>query len=200
MGSRLKNRFGGDGYRGGCHLGSSLGRGLCSSFGCRWGGSTFTRVRGCFRSRLGFAGFGFHFLVSSLYGRAQAALAAKGGWQAFRGFTGARLYRPGLTQTETLQIRHNLPPISPHPEGNPGRRGTATVFDNPAPTATPGQTRLCSNPCRRMSLGRSMPMKTILLRRSSPSAHCGPRSLPMSWCTPWKITLRSVPFMYSTPL
>jgi hypothetical protein len=57
------------------------------------------------------------------------------------------------------------------------------------------QARLCSRPCRRMSLGRSMPMKTILLRRSSPSAHCGPKSLPMSWCTPWKITLRSVPFM-----
>jgi hypothetical protein len=28
----------------------------------------------------------------------------------------------------------------------------------------------------------------------------GPRSLPMSWCTPWKITLRSVPSMFSTPL
>ncbi len=57
------------------------------------------------------------------------------------------------------------------------------------------QPRLCSRPCRRMSLGRSMPMKTILLRRSSPSAHCGPRSLPINWCTPWKITLRSVPFI-----
>lgn len=57
------------------------------------------------------------------------------------------------------------------------------------------QPRLCSRPCSRMSLGRSMPMKTILLRRSSPSAHCGPRSLPISWCTPWKITLRSVPFI-----
>ena len=38
-------------------------------------------------------------------------------------------------------------------------------------------------------LGRSMPMKTILLVRGSPSA-LGARSLPMSWCTPWKITLR----------
>ncbi|EJE50874.1 hypothetical protein PMI14_04504 [Acidovorax sp. CF316] len=81
-----------------------------------------------------------------------------------------------------------------------GNRGSGTVFDNPAPTTPAGQARLCSSPCRRMSLGRSMPMKTILLSRSSPSAHCGPRSLPMSWCTPWKITLRSVPFMYSTPL
>lgn len=63
-----------------------------------------------------------------------------------------------------------------------------------------GQTRLCSSPCRKMSLGRSMPMKTILLVRGSPSAHWGPRSLPMSWCTPWKITLRSVPFMFRTPL
>ena len=35
---------------------------------------------------------------------------------------------------------------------------------------------------------------------ASPSAHAGPRSLPMSWCTPWKITLRSVPCMLSTPL
>jgi len=63
-----------------------------------------------------------------------------------------------------------------------------------------GQTRLCSSPCRKMSLGRSMPIKTILLVRVSPSAHWGPRSLPMSWCTPWKITLRSVPFILSTPL
>ncbi len=61
-------------------------------------------------------------------------------------------------------------------------------------------TRLCSRPWRKMSLGRSMPIKTILLVRASPSAHCGPRSLPMSWCTPWKITLRSVPFILSTPL
>ena len=63
-----------------------------------------------------------------------------------------------------------------------------------------GQTRLCSSPCRKMSLGRSMPIKTILLVRGSPSAHWGPRSLPMSWCTPWNMTLRSVPFIFSTPL
>ena len=78
------------------------------------------------------------------------------------------------------------------------RRGRLLTIPNQLSTRQ--ATRLCSSPCRRMSLGRSMPMKTILLRRSSPSAHCGPRSLPMSWCTPWKITLRSVPFMYSTPL
>ena len=61
-------------------------------------------------------------------------------------------------------------------------------------------TRACSKPWRKMSWGRSMPMNTILLTRFSPSAQAGPRSLPMSWCTPWKITLRSVPFMWSTPL
>ena len=110
-------------------------------------------------------------------------IAARGGWQAFGAFTGARLYRPGLTQTETLQIQHK-----------PGQKAHA-------PGSAKGHhTRLCSSPCRKMSLGRSMPMKTILLVRCSPSAHCGPRSLPMSWCTPWKITLRSVPFMFNTPL
>jgi hypothetical protein len=62
------------------------------------------------------------------------------------------------------------------------------------------QAKLCSSPCRKMSLGKSMPMKTILLMRASPSAHSGPRSLPINWCTPWKITLRSVPFIWSTPL
>ncbi len=111
-----------------------------------------------------------------------AALTARDWWQALGGFTGARLYRPGLTQTETLRIQHRS-----------GR------IDAPTP-AKGGQTRLCSSPCRKMSLGRSMPIKTILLTRDSPSAHCGPRSLPMSWCTPWKITLRSVPFILSTPL
>ncbi len=62
------------------------------------------------------------------------------------------------------------------------------------------QTRHCSRPCIKISLGRSMPMKTILLLRFSPSPQAGPRSLPMSWCTPWKMTLRSVPSMFSTPL
>ena len=61
-------------------------------------------------------------------------------------------------------------------------------------------TKACSKPWRKMSWGRSMPMNTILLTRFSPSPQAGPRSLPMSWCTPWKITLRSVPFMCSTPL
>ena len=64
----------------------------------------------------------------------------------------------------------------------------------------PGYTKHCSKPCSSTSLGRSMPMKTSLLIFSSPGAHFGPRSLPMSWCTPWKMTLRSLPFMNSTPL
>ena len=42
----------------------------------------------------------------------------------------------------------------------------------------------CSMPCSRMSFGKSMPIKTILLPRASPSAHCGPKSLPINWCTP----------------
>jgi len=57
------------------------------------------------------------------------------------------------------------------------------------------QTRHCSSPCRKMSRGRSSPMNTILLPFFSPAAQAGPRSLPMSWCTPWNTTLRSVPFM-----
>ena len=64
----------------------------------------------------------------------------------------------------------------------------------------PHYVRHWSRPCTRMSRGKSMPMNTILLRRCSPGAHSGPRSLPMSWCTPWKMTLRSVPCMFSTPL
>ena len=84
-----------------------------------------------------------------------------------------------------------------------GRHKRERCRYNTTPLAHPGRaphTRLCSSPCRKMSLGRSMPMKTILLARASPSAHGGPRSLPMSWCTPWKMTLRSVPFILSTPL
>jgi len=46
------------------------------------------------------------------------------------------------------------------------------------------QTRLCSRPWRKISLGRSIPMKTILLVRASPAAQAGPRSLPINWCTP----------------
>lgn len=142
------------------------------------GGSTFGRSGRRFGHRFGFAGIGFHFLVSSLYGQAPAAGAVRDGWQAFRGFTGARLYRPAPPQTKTLQIQHT--PVFPQ-----GKRP---------------QTRLWSSPWRKMSCGRSMPMNTILLTRASPSAHWGPKSLPMSWCTPWKITLRSVPFMFKTPL
>ena len=42
------------------------------------------------------------------------------------------------------------------------------------------QTRLCSSPCKKMSRGRSMPMKTILLDRVSAAVQGGPRSLPIS--------------------
>ncbi len=43
-------------------------------------------------------------------------------------------------------------------------------------------------------------MNTILLDFFSPGAHFGPRSLPIIWCTPWKITFLSLPFIHSTPL
>jgi len=33
-------------------------------------------------------------------------------------------------------------------------------------------------------------MKTIFVFFFSPGAHLGPMSLPISWCTPWKMTLR----------
>ena len=94
-------------------------------------------------------------------------------------FAGARLYRSRLTKA--LRITH-------------------TPVCRWATRRRPPQARLWSSPWRKMSCGKSMPMNTILLRRSSSSPHLGPRSLPMSWCTPWKITLRSVPFMFSTPL
>ena len=74
-----------------------------------------------------------------------------------------------------------------------------SAFYRPQADSLP-QTRHCSRPCTKISLGKSMPMKTILLFFFSPSAQAGPRSLPMSWCTPWKITLRSVPSMFRTPL
>ena len=64
----------------------------------------------------------------------------------------------------------------------------------------PIYTKHCSKPCNKMSLGRSMPMNTILLSLVSFSAQAGPKSLPINWCTPWKMTLRSVPFIFKTPL
>ena len=67
-------------------------------------------------------------------------------------------------------------------------------------TGAAPQARQPSRPCRNTSRGRSMPMNTILLVFFSPGAHLAPRSLPISWCTPWKMTRRSVPFMFSTPL
>jgi len=48
----------------------------------------------------------------------------------------------------------------------------------------PAHTSDWSRPWTRMSWGNSSPMNTILLTRGSPSAQAGPRSLPMSWCTP----------------
>ena len=42
------------------------------------------------------------------------------------------------------------------------------------------QARHCSKPCKKMSLGKSMPIKTILLIFSSPATHLGPRSLPIN--------------------
>jgi len=62
------------------------------------------------------------------------------------------------------------------------------------------QTRHLSRPWKKISLGKSKPMKTILLLRTSSAAQAGPKSLPINWCTPWKMTLRSVPFMNNTPL
>ncbi len=84
-----------------------------------------------------------------------------------------------------------------------GSRPRRSKFQAPRIVATSGvvqtretrQTRHCSKPCRKISRGRSIPMNTSLLFFFSPGAQTGPRSLPISWCTPWKTTLRSVPFM-----
>lgn len=62
------------------------------------------------------------------------------------------------------------------------------------------QTRQPSRPALSRSCGRSRPMNTILLILVSPGAHLGPTSLPIIWCTPWKMTLRSMPITLSTPL
>lgn len=61
-------------------------------------------------------------------------------------------------------------------------------------------TRHCSRPVRNVSRGKSFPMKTSLLPRASPSCHGAPMSVPMIWCTPWKMTLRSAPSINNTPL
>ena len=61
-------------------------------------------------------------------------------------------------------------------------------------------TKHCSSPRIKMSFGRFLPINTILLPRTSFSPHLAPRSLPISWCTPWKTTLRSAPCISSTPL
>src|SRR5471032_1578485 len=61
-------------------------------------------------------------------------------------------------------------------------------------------TKHCSSPRIKMSFGRFLPINTILLPRTSSSPHLAPRSLPISWCTPWNTTLRSAPCISSTPL
>ena len=61
-------------------------------------------------------------------------------------------------------------------------------------------TKHCSKPRIKTSFGKFLPINTILLPRSSFSAHFAPRSLPIIWCTPWKTTLRSAPSISSTPL
>lgn len=85
--------------------------------------------------------------------------------------------------------------------GHPAAKAKAAIARGLKPAlARPPYARDRSSPSSRRSLGRSRPMNTILLKRSSSAFQAGPGSLPMIWCTPWKITLRSVPFMFSTPL
>jgi hypothetical protein len=64
----------------------------------------------------------------------------------------------------------------------------------------PHQTRQAVSPSIIRSCGSSMPMNTILLFFFSMGCHFAARSLPIIWCTPWNTTLRSTPFIYSTPL
>ena len=80
------------------------------------------------------------------------------------------------------------------------RRGLPGLATGPSHSTDQAATTHWSSPWRKMSCGRSMPIKTILLWRCSSASHSGPRSLPISWCTPWKITLRFVPFIAKTPL
>jgi len=81
------------------------------------------------------------------------------------------------------------------PMGKPISCKSETNIRRPTLSTLSRYTKDCSMPCKKMSLGKSMPINTILLVRASPSAQAGPRSLPINWCTPWKITLRSVPFI-----
>ena len=80
------------------------------------------------------------------------------------------------------------------------RRGLPGLATGASHAAAYAATAHWSSPWRKMSCGRSMPMNTILLWRCSSAVHSGPRSLPISWCTPWKMTLRFVPFIAKTPL
>ena len=132
--------------------------------------------------------------ASSLCGVAAALVLADGS------FTRGPPHEPVQTASRTLRQAGFGPPPATSGRFIPSIRRFSTAPPNFVPNAAPAYTRHCSRPCRKMSLGRSMPMNTILLTRGSSSAQAGPRSLPINWCTPWKMTLRSVPCMCSTPL
>lgn len=68
------------------------------------------------------------------------------------------------------RLRHSLPLRKP--------RIVATLRE--CRFQAKNQTRQPSNPCNKMSFGRSMPIKTILLVLVSPGTHFGPRSLPIN--------------------
>ena len=119
------------------------------------------------------------------------------GWRALlaRVFAGT-LRVTGFCQPETHQLQNRDNHLAPHQNRfaatlSPCRRGAQK-----APSLT--QIRHCSRPQENV-FGQVDANEHHLAGARSPSAHCGPRSLPMSWCTPWKITLRSVPFMLRTP-
>lgn len=107
---------------------------------------------------------------------------------------GGRVYRLPLGESHQLQKRDNhFTPIS---------RALAPTLSHLAYSRLTSPARPlfaytsdCSSPCNKISFGKSIPMNTILLMRVSSGAHAGPRSEPMSWCTPWKITFFSVPFI-----
>ena len=101
-------------------------------------------------------------------------------------YFGPRLYRHLLLCNKQLRPRYNadLPRLAP-------RNSYLRLY---------ASTTHCSRPWRKMSCGRSIPMNTMRLSRFSSAVHSGPKSLPINWCTPWKITLRFVPFIAKTPL
>ena len=114
-----------------------------------------------------------------------------------------------------VDAKHGDQQLDPRPEATPGEEddptgsarivamlvvGSPQAIPRAAFHAVVDQARHWSRPAWNRSFGRSMPMNTILLIFCSPAAHLGPVSLPMSWCTPWNTTLRSIPVTYSTPL